>query len=785
MNTPNTPEILRGYILDAAYQRQLMEPWLNDQRFIEDGGGKVAYAVDTDVIMLFTDPAEKSIPQQHRAFGYATIFHDDDKELSITFGQSLAKHIFKKLAPGGGPLMVMPSLEAEIGRVFSAVAQDARGSENAAREEVAKLRATIKELEPFANRPDELAEQLKKRAPALAEILRGFRGPNTVLGRFGRLFSDERIAGLDFLAERNKWYDVEFRALFPAIANIPDLDRLNRLTDDWLKTLKKTKDPKIFKDKIQDDAQALARLQWMNEKIDPKSFRIVFITGDEAISKAAAEMPGGTESENFQDSYIRNPRAFMADNRALFPWDDSKRRDHYLTAFLTFFLADFPDRSPRDKRLGAAHHDGVLEKSEDRFIDTWCRTALDRSPDMVTVFRKEWKDFTSDVLARAIPRDLTARDLAIDDDVAGDIKKIINKAEHILKRRIDEAWSACFNAATESSFDILNPASKGNAKSEPQLRPRNAPPLYFDRFEETTKFVRALLSTTGKENPQEYQKSLNMLKKEDSGIGYLFNLAFAMLFASMGRWPLTAILTDRALQKAQESGDKRLSGREANYLKAITLRHTARNAASLDKIDGLIDRALDCLEEDKKNHKELEVWPIRFEVERTSAELAFSLFDIFLQSGSHNNLRSLGEIQTTFQGYLKLSDDVKSRMDPWIYLNIERKLLTNIFMTALLRVFKNEEESVDTTVMASLFERFESNVSDDKPPEIGISYLVKVVHSASKICLGHGSKAFARKTIALLSDPAIDEASVMPYDKQRFEFLRGLIEDRSRFRKPR
>ena len=36
---------------------------------------------------------------------------------------------------------------------------------------------------------------------------------------------------------------------------------------DWLGTLKETKDRKRSEDKIEDDVQALARLQWMNEKM--------------------------------------------------------------------------------------------------------------------------------------------------------------------------------------------------------------------------------------------------------------------------------------------------------------------------------------------------------------------------------------------------------------------------------------------------------------------------------------------------------------------------------------
>ncbi|MCP5368721.1 MAG: hypothetical protein H6906_14525, partial [Hyphomicrobiales bacterium] len=450
MNSVDTPANLSKYIRDAAAQRRLMEPWLDDRRFVE-AGGKVVYAVDTDVIKLFINPAETSIPQKHRDFGYATIFRDDDAALSIALGQSLAEHIFANLGPGGGPLLVMPSLEAEIGRVFAAVARKAHDSENVAREEVVKLRATIKELGSHANRPEGLAEELKKRAPELAKILRGALGPNAEMHRFGRLFSDQRIAGLDFLAEHDEWYDAELRSLFQPIANIPDLYRLTKLTDAWREALEKTKAPTIDAHKVDDDAQALARLQWMNEKMDSERFRIVLITGDEALTEATSEL-SETNPGNFRDLYIRHPRAFMADDRVLFPWidgdEENGRRTHDLTAFLDLFLAKFP----RGRNFGAAHHDGVLEESEASLRYT-CRAALTRFPNMVTDFREKWEQFTGDVSARAIPLELTAEDLGIGVDVAGDIEKIMGKVEEFLERRIDEAWSACFDAATRAGFD--------------------------------------------------------------------------------------------------------------------------------------------------------------------------------------------------------------------------------------------------------------------------------------------------------------------------------------------
>lgn len=83
---------LAKYFLKAAEQRKLMQPWVDDNDFKSEGG-QIIYAVDTDVIVLYTAPEELSMQKGQRA-GYAQIFDDDEQSISVALGCSLAGHIF-------------------------------------------------------------------------------------------------------------------------------------------------------------------------------------------------------------------------------------------------------------------------------------------------------------------------------------------------------------------------------------------------------------------------------------------------------------------------------------------------------------------------------------------------------------------------------------------------------------------------------------------------------------------------------------------------------------------
>ena len=76
------------YIRDAAKLRLQLEPWRTDKKFggQEDG---IFYAVDTDVVKLFSDPAGLS--------KYANVFPDDDEYIREILAWALGQFIFFRL----------------------------------------------------------------------------------------------------------------------------------------------------------------------------------------------------------------------------------------------------------------------------------------------------------------------------------------------------------------------------------------------------------------------------------------------------------------------------------------------------------------------------------------------------------------------------------------------------------------------------------------------------------------------------------------------------------------
>ena len=71
-------------------QRRHMEPWWDDQEFINTGG-KVLYSIDTDVVIFFTNPIKESLPIKGRTFGYAEVFTGTDPDRTTALGMAIVE----------------------------------------------------------------------------------------------------------------------------------------------------------------------------------------------------------------------------------------------------------------------------------------------------------------------------------------------------------------------------------------------------------------------------------------------------------------------------------------------------------------------------------------------------------------------------------------------------------------------------------------------------------------------------------------------------------------------
>ena len=112
--TPIPHDILEGfkYIEDAANRRIGLEPWYIDKEYKENGG-HIYYAVDTDVVKLFSDPENNS--------QYTIFFSSDDLSIRRVLAWALGRYIFYRLTKEQ-PLLVIPPHHQEIESVLTGVA---------------------------------------------------------------------------------------------------------------------------------------------------------------------------------------------------------------------------------------------------------------------------------------------------------------------------------------------------------------------------------------------------------------------------------------------------------------------------------------------------------------------------------------------------------------------------------------------------------------------------------------------------------------------------------------
>lgn len=794
MSNDDSADRLLLYFRKAVEQRRLLELWSRDRTFKKDGG-RILYSVDTDIIMLYVDPARMSVPSPGGPKeGYAMVFGTEKPDLAIPLGFALAKHIFFTMrADSSMPLLVTPPLEREVGRVFASIAAKADTEQKAARKEITRITNLLKQSDLEKAKQDFLF-QLQNRAPNLYGALFDPKGKTRLLGRFNNLFSTAAIAAPEYFCSNVDALDPAFKAILGPPSDWADIFRLLQLKNGWLNYLHKAKGHSRGRKRrdevmINDDAEALARIECMNELLEGHNCRIIHITGAHATLEAARcyipDFPEGNK-QSFADLYIRHPRTFLGDDRILFPVkgksrdgdDETKSREfpRMLALFLSKLRLDNQSNIEELNKV-TARKDADLKKD---FLPI-----LKANPNIVDDLETQWSKYLEDIrnfyMAEMLLKQAELKE-------GGNLEAVIQDS---LDLEIMSSWSSFFAAITETGFGIL---FQGELQTG-QIPARSAPPLYFEELSETWTFVKIIMSSLGrgKLERKQYEEAIKNLRKEDKKSGYFYSLAFGVLFATEGRWPLTLILADKALERAEalETSPLRdehpelnyVSGREAYYLKAVALRHVAKTVDDLTSIRPLLEKARCCLERDKATRNDLEVWPLRFEIEYPALNLTKHLFNR-LSKAKRQKETEIGEGTTPTLAEIQadlirmLEEELPSVQDFWIHCNIERKLLTNLLMTALLRVH-HDEEDLDLKSLKLYLERFELNLYhlDNIDPEMVVSYLVRAIFLVMSWWLGPPNKRNDRRNEVKLhfAPERIERSAVMPYDKRRFKFMRDIV----------
>jgi hypothetical protein len=348
------------------------------------------------------------------------------------------------------------------------------------------------------------------------------------------------------------------------------------------------------------------------------------------------------------------------------------------------------------------------------------------------------------------------------------VETLLAKVDEQLKQRVTETWEACFESATDAGYGFLFYQT-----IKRKMRPRNPPALsYDDNFKQACAFVENMLASRAAQKwDPDYQSDLRLLFEEDPS-RYTYFLAHAVLFAAEGSWHVASVLAERALEIADSGKHRHISGREAVYMQAVAMRHNAKRITDLVDVAPRLDDAQIRLNREREERPDLDAGEVRFKAEWLSLYLTYHQFHLFQHQTipQDQEVPPLADVQEAIENLLGRmgTNEVKSL----IVLNVERQLLNNFFMIALLRWGKLNEP-LDPLALRPMFKRFSDNIESKDEPTIDISFHVKALYLAAQWWTSADSKEkkHARKELENLLYSDIDEYIVFPYGRQRFEFL--------------
>ncbi|RLG10595.1 hypothetical protein DRN73_07405 [Candidatus Pacearchaeota archaeon] len=202
-----------------------LELWYKDQEFVKNGG-RIYYAVDTDTIKLFSNPSNNT--------EYVRVFPEENKITEEILAYALGEYIFFHLSPDN-PLLIIPPYDLEIEKVAYAIASRA-------------LKVIQSNISIF---PEILEECFEKKD--MNEVINCLeKDPlNVIFAQFGGKESpfvelDRIVKILEKLLHITKFIEKDTKWSFPILDETKkeDYKKLNELSSEWLKRLKKTKSEK-------------------------------------------------------------------------------------------------------------------------------------------------------------------------------------------------------------------------------------------------------------------------------------------------------------------------------------------------------------------------------------------------------------------------------------------------------------------------------------------------------------------------------------------------------------
>lgn len=780
----NQPEVSVSYQLIAQAAELLLKcaDYLDDSDAALKKGMdhvKTYYAIDTDVIVLYLEPELMA--------NYLDVFGEGrdsttTRSLAFLLGEFLIESA-EPLIPGQQQqcrFLIIPPHDEEILRMLSAIHRDLN------KVHTRLGTPTFEKLTEVFNRFDQkqdtkrLIDDLRKCVPDLVELFNPYRGPKAALTRYAQL-SDNTFRRIDTYSE-NKF---TFPLLDP-INNGMDRKQANKLMNEWVARLRKRKIPNKPEYALQNDAEVLSTLEYVNSSLRDAGKKVVLVTGSNYLFEAGDSYCPWNEKLTFSDMYLRHPQAFLAHPKFFSMPPDSNSASSSREQKIPFKLIDwlnlfFPSALRRAIQPQGVVQRDLLRKIRDHkgpsfgnILESLFRRDKDTQPKGQLL--EEWK---TQVASAAEARYANGLDRAEE-------RGATELAETLKGLRDKGAWSVKSLRALVFK-ESLGSISKLYSTSVwiglwikwPREQSKGIPALRFDdRYIPAGKYCHDVIKLQMESIKKEVTTSkLEKLRKLNDKVIkldptlYHAHLVHALAFATKGHWYATLTLTNIAIAISDAlDQDKRgyIQGREAAYLACIAARRSVINREGLSKAVKYLDEARD---------RENEGWPedIRFEAERLAIITRHYYFDYFCEPRKQFDIQSIEDTLDSLQRVIETSKKEKNR---WVKRWVLRQTLTNYF-TLLLMVRADQGsdgianvESVKKNIKGFqkvLMARQPFSLKPDDDPH---------AHLVCNICTAIWDSDSQRREKA--KKAALDTINkswkaYMPYDEERLNLLKRSI----------
>jgi hypothetical protein len=591
-----------------------------DAKFIANGG-RILYAIDSNIVLFLLDPAGRALPGSRRRLGYAGIFSDDPKDAAELLAGALAEFI-EKQPSNDMPLLLIPPIDGwtyvQAQRLIDqATDKPDDAAQAAAANYIAALEADapsgVLESDDLAKK-EEIAAGIARLAYLESGAPARLRRLDTLLGDPPRLLSTVEISrDARFPAALRAGHEEEFH------------DRLDHSfrRSRWLTAFGRVRNRGETIAAM--SADAMAHLERWNLRLERAGVRILFISGDSSLFEAGKVVEFDRPKDavgHFTELFLRHPRSFLPDLQFLqLPGANAGTGNvtHFLDVWPQLKLdPGIPPKKSVDsvepQRKAAELRDAVGGQLED--------------------LRARWHDFLISAAAQFKTRGpLLEPQTEWQQNAAETLIAWQKRLKAALDRRMEEMWESCFRVATRAHLVFGNAGMRANPRLAPRLFVEGWPKTHeliaeLVRLNSATSFDVAVYETKLKEIEQE----VRMIRRNDpdggeGGFRYAYYLVHGALFAGKGEWRVAANVAAYAYERrtlATGLTPDGANGREARYLEAVCRRFDARGCEDLDVSRTLLREArgiaqqesADCVRE-------------RFDVEECAIEYARAMFRTF------------------------------------------------------------------------------------------------------------------------------------------------------------